>query len=153
MVYQDIKTMDFLSSDLDIIKVALKEYTCSSFKNYNFSKELNFSWDKYNALKNLSSSKNIIIQKSDKGNSAVLMNRDDHINLMETLISDAAKSQKLSVPEDNSYNFMVQEKKLVDNVLYPVYERIPLLVILKQYSLLMRQALHVCMAYQKFIKR
>ena len=81
------------------------------------------------------------------------MNRDDHINLMETLISDAAKSQKLSVPEDNSYNFMVQEKKLVDNVLYPVYERIPLLVILKQYSLLMRQALHVCMAYQKFIKR
>ena len=97
MVYRDIKTMDVLSSDLDIIKVALKEYTYSSFKKYNFLKELNLSRDEYNALKNLSSLKNIIIQKSDRGNSAVLMNRDDYINRMETLISDPAKFQILSV--------------------------------------------------------
>ena len=36
MVYQGIKTMDVPSSDLDIIKVALKEYAYSSFKNYSF---------------------------------------------------------------------------------------------------------------------
>ena len=40
IVYQDIKTMDVLSSNLDIIKLALKEYTYSSFKKYNFLKEL-----------------------------------------------------------------------------------------------------------------
>ena len=60
MVYRDIKTMDITSSDLDIIKVALKEYA------YSFLKELNLSRNEYNALKNLSSLKNIIIQKSDK---------------------------------------------------------------------------------------
>ena len=60
MVYRDIKTMDIISSDLDIIKVALKEYA------YSFLKELNLSRNEYNALKNLPSLKNIIIQKSDK---------------------------------------------------------------------------------------
>ena len=32
MVYRDIKAMDVLSSDLDIIKVALKKYAYSSFR-------------------------------------------------------------------------------------------------------------------------
>ena len=83
--------MDIPSSDLEIIKVALKEYAYSSFEKYNFLKELNLSRNEYNALKNLSSLKNIIIQKSDQGNSVVLMNCDDYINQMETLISDPAE--------------------------------------------------------------
>ena len=41
MVCQGIKTMDVPSSDLDIIKVALKEYAYSSFKKHNFLEELN----------------------------------------------------------------------------------------------------------------
>ena len=101
-----------MSSNLDIIKVALKEYAYSSFKKYNFLKKLNLSRDEYNALKNLSSLKNIIIQKSDKENSVVVMNRDDYINWMETLISDQAKFQKLLVSENKDYNFMVKEKKV-----------------------------------------
>ena len=46
------------------------------------------------------------------------MNRDDYINRMETLISsDQAKFQILLVPENKDCNFMVKEKRLVDNVL------------------------------------
>ena len=112
-----------MSSNLDIIKVALKEYAYSSFKKYNFLKKLNLSRDEYNALKNLSSLKNIIIQKSDKENSVVVMNRDDYINWMETLISDQAKFQKLLVSENKDYNFMVKEKKLVDNILDVLHEK------------------------------
>ena len=123
MVYRDIKTMDVPLSDLDIIKVALKEYACSSFKKYNFLKELNLSRDEYNALKSLSSLKNIIIQKSDKGKSVVLMNRDDYINRMETLILDPVKFKKSWVPENKDYNFMVKEKRLVDNILDTLYEK------------------------------
>ena len=112
-----------MSSNLDIIKVALKEYAYSSFKKYNFLKKLNLSRDEYNALKNLSSLKNIIIQKSDKENSVVVMNRDDYINRMETLISDQAKFQKLLVSENKNYNFMVKEKKVVDNILDTLHEK------------------------------
>ena len=63
-------------------------YAYTSFKKYNFLEELNLSRDEYNTLKNLSSLKNMTIQKSDKGNSVALMNGDDYINRMETLISD-----------------------------------------------------------------
>ena len=42
---------------------------------------------------------------------------------METLISDPAKYQKLSVPENKDYNFMVKEKRLVDNILDTLYEK------------------------------
>ena len=58
------------------------------------------SRDEYNALKNLPSLKNIIIPKSDKGNSIGLMNHDDYISRMETLRSDPAKFQKLLAPEN-----------------------------------------------------
>ena len=123
MVSRDIKTMDVPSSYLDIIKVALKEYAYSSFKKYNFLKELNLSRDEYNALKNLLSLKNFIIQRSDKGNSVVLMNRDDYINRMETLISDPAKFQKLSWTRKQGLQLYGQRKRLVDNVLETLYEK------------------------------
>ena len=67
MVYIDLKTMEVLSNDTDIIKVAFKEYVYNSFK------EFSLSGDEYNALKNLPSLKNIITQKLDKEISAVLI--------------------------------------------------------------------------------
>ena len=42
---------------------------------------------------------------------------------METLISDQAKFQKLLVSENKDYNFMVKEKKLVDNILDTLHEK------------------------------
>ena len=63
MVYRNIKTVDVPSSNFDIIKVALNEYTCSSCKKYNFFKKLNLSRDEYNDFKNLSPLKNIVIQR------------------------------------------------------------------------------------------
>ena len=56
--------------------------------------------------------KNIAIEKSGKGNSVVLMNRDDYIKEMETLMSDTAKFQKLTISESKDYNFMAKEKKI-----------------------------------------
>ena len=87
IVYTDLKMMEVPSNDLQIIKVAFKEYAYNSSKKHNFLKEFNSSRVVYNALKNLSSLKNILIQKLDKEKSAVLMNRDDYmINQMETSI-------------------------------------------------------------------
>ena len=49
--------LDVPVSDLDIIKVTLKEYAYSSFKNYSSLKELNLSNDEYDVLIRLSSLK------------------------------------------------------------------------------------------------
>ena len=123
MIYGYMKTIDVPSSDLDIIKVALIEYAYSSFKKCNFLKELNLSRAEYDTLKNQSPLKTTVIQKSDKENSVVLTNRDDCINRMETLMSNPVKFQKLLVPENKDYNFVVKEKRLVDTVLDTLYEK------------------------------
>ena len=85
--------------------------------------EPNLSRDQYNALKILKSLMNISIQKSDKIYSVVLVYSGDYINRMETLISDPAKFQKLSVPKNKDYNFMVKEKSFVDNISSTLYEK------------------------------
>ena len=100
--------MDVPSSDLDIMKVALKEYAYSSFKKYNLLQELNLSRDEYNVLKNLSSLNNIITKSQIREAVVVFMNRDAYIKQMETLISGPVKYQKLSIPENKDYNFMVK---------------------------------------------
>ena len=79
--------------------------------------------DEYNVLKNLSSLKNIIIQKSDKRNSIVLMNRDDYINRMETLyqiqsIFKNSRYQKTRI----TTTLRLNKKRLVD-VLDTLHEK------------------------------
>ena len=51
--------------------------------NYNYWSELNISKEEYLALKGFSSNKDIILQKTDKGNSVLLVNKADYIKRMK----------------------------------------------------------------------
>ena len=112
-----MKRCDLSRLKLDILKVDLKKIAYGSFKNYNFLRELNLSLDEYNALKKLSSNKDIVIQKSDKGNSVVLVNREDYLKRMQEMVDDPSKFEKVSVKEGKDYNFMKKEKSTVDQFL------------------------------------
>ena len=79
----------------------------------NIDTELILSKDEYDMLKNVTSLKNIVIQKSVKGNSAVLRNHDDYAKWMGNLIPNPAKFQKLSVPEKEDYKFIICNFKLI----------------------------------------
>ena len=61
-----------------------------SFDNYSFWNELNTSKKEYLTLKGLSSNKNIILQKADKGNSVVLVNKVDYFKRKKELWSDVS---------------------------------------------------------------
>ena len=80
-------------------------------------KELNLSKPEYDALKKLSSNEDIIIHKSDKGNSVVIVNREDYLKRMQELVDDTSKFEKVTVKHRKEYNFMVKEKKEVDSLL------------------------------------
>ena len=49
------------------------------------------------ALKGLSGNKDIILQKADKGNSVVLVNKADYTKRMKELLSDASKFKEIAV--------------------------------------------------------
>ena len=63
----------------EFIKSRLKDSTRTSFRSYNYNSEINLTKNEELALSNLSNNKNIIIQKSDKGNSVVLLYKDKYL--------------------------------------------------------------------------
>ena len=53
--------------------------------NYNYWSELNISKEEYLPLKVLSSNKDIILQKAEKGNKVLLVHEADHIKRMKNV--------------------------------------------------------------------
>ena len=72
LFYRDILNLEILSNeDLDFVKTKTKETALSSFRQYNKKPQQNLSKEELTTLTNLSKNKDIVIQKSSKGNSVV----------------------------------------------------------------------------------
>ena len=77
----------------------------------------NLSKEEFTALQNLSKNKDLIIQKSDKGNSVVIVQRQDYLEKMSDILSDQKKFSKVSLKDDTISNFAINQEKHVDKVL------------------------------------
>ena len=101
-----MRNLEILSNeDLDFVKTKTKETALSSFR-----RELT-------ALTNLIKNNDIVIQKSDKGNSAVIVDKDTYIKRMENLLSDQRKSEKGTLKNDAFLNFVINQEKRIDTIL------------------------------------
>ena len=92
----------FLNGDPRILQTRLKDIALNSFQNYlnpnnSASKLSALPRPEFHAIKSLSKLKDIIIQKSDKGNSVVIMDKVDYIRKMDEILKDTSKFQ-LFVP-------------------------------------------------------
>ena len=77
LFYRNIDNLKILSGDnLDYIKTKIKDLALTSFRNYNANIPQHLSNEEFEALKNLSANCNLIIQKVDKGNSVVSVEKD-----------------------------------------------------------------------------
>ena len=63
------------------------------------------------ALNNPSNNKNIIIQKSDKGNSVVLLDKDKYLEGMSRILSNSAKFEMLQFDHDKELNYILNLQK------------------------------------------
>ena len=59
--------------------------------------------------------KDIALQKSDKGESVVLVDKADHLNKMESLPNGVNKFKKINLKNDVFLNFAGNQEKQVDN--------------------------------------
>ena len=73
----------------------------------------NFWDEEFKALQNLSKNTNLVIQKSAKGNSAVILDKDVYIKHMESLLSDKANFEKVD-NKKGLLNFTVNHEKLIN---------------------------------------
>ena len=82
---------------------------------FNFWNELNISKEEFLALKGLSSNKDVILQKTDKGNSVVLVNKANYTKRMKELLSDVSKFEQITVEPGKEINLLLQhEGKLIE---------------------------------------
>ena len=86
-----------------------------SFDNYNFCNELNISKKEYLILNSLSCNKNILLQKADKGNSVVLVNKAEYIKRIKELLLDVSKFKEIANEPVKKINLLLQHKgKLIE---------------------------------------
>ena len=105
------------NEDLDFVKSRTKEAALSSYRSYNNNTPQHLSKEEFLALQNLRKNKNIVIQKSDKGNSIVVVDKADYLDKMENLLNDTRKLEKNNLKNDGVLHFAVNQEKRVDKIL------------------------------------
>ena len=123
LLYKNVRNCDISQYRMDLLKVDLKKIAYSSFSKYNFLRELNISLPEYEILKKLSAREDLVIHKSDKGNSVVIVNRTDYLQRMQEMVDDTSKFEKVEVKSGKDCNFMLNRKKDVDNFLSELVEK------------------------------
>ena len=108
------------NEDKEFIKSRLKDSAFTSFRSYNYNSEINLTKIEQLILNNLSNNKNIIIQKFDKGNNVVLLDKDKY--LKETAISDHLLNCDCVInfndfiilsKDSNNFNLLIKESLLI----------------------------------------
>ena len=85
------------NSDLDFVETKIKDAALSPFRFYNANVPQNLSDEELEALDRLSKNKNLLVQKTDKGNSVVLVGRDVYTKHMENILKDNNKFEKVDI--------------------------------------------------------
>ena len=75
LLFRAINKHEMLNEEKEFIKTRLKDSAFTSFQSYRYTSEINLTKNERLTSKNLSNNKNIIIQKSDKGSSVVLLDK------------------------------------------------------------------------------
>ena len=77
LFYRNNRNLEVLfNEDLDFVKTKTKKTALYSFRQYNKCPQQNLSKEELGALASLSKNKDIVIQKSDKGNSVVIADKE-----------------------------------------------------------------------------
>ena len=61
--------------------------------------------------------KGLIIEKSDKGNSVIIVNKQNYIKKMDNILNNQKKFTLVNLKDDTLLNFAVNQEKHVDKVL------------------------------------
>ncbi len=105
MLYRSVSGLPIFSGDRRLLKTRLKDIALSSFHGYNSCPAPQvLTRAESVALKELQSVPNLVIQKSDKGNSVVLLDQPQYVEKMNQILSDGTKFQEIPVEPGKDLN-------------------------------------------------
>ena len=101
----------------DPINAIMKAAACDCLRSYDPKLEQNLPADEVEALKSLLADDDIIVQKSDKGNSVVIMNKLEYIERMHELLADTTKFRSHNIKGEKDYNYIINQELRITGVL------------------------------------
>ena len=119
LFYKSIYELDSISNkNLDFVITKIKDAALISFRNYtgNLNLPRNVSDEEFKELQNLSKYTNFVIQKSDKGCSVVILDKDVFIKHIQSLLSNNTKFENVDT-EKGLLNFTVNHEKRINEYL------------------------------------
>ena len=90
--------------------------------NDNCKYENNLSSEELSSLKTVTRNKNVVIQKADKGNTVVIIDKEKYIQGVKNVISDSSKFIPLNIPPENHINYILNIEKKFWNLFNNFYE-------------------------------
>ena len=112
LLFRDIKSSDLSVPQIKAVKSKILDTFDSSDNNKINS---NLSKEELKALHKLRKQKHLVIQKTDKGNTVVITEKNAYINIMKEIISDTNKFEQIIIEEDKQTNFPLKnERKAID---------------------------------------
>ena len=106
--------------EMEHFRLDLANIAYSSLKFYNRKKKKleNITEEEHNALNQLLSLDDIIIQKADKGNVIVVLDRSTYIDKMENILSDVSKFTPITFEEENGdLKYILEKEKEIKDFL------------------------------------
>ena len=124
LLFRDIKTNCLTTSQSSSIKSKLLD---TAFTSYNVFERIrpvgNLNEAELNALENLTKNKNLVIQKADKGNTVVIINKNDYKTKIKNILSDSTKFKKLEFGDNKQLTFLINSEKKLKDIIKPLYQK------------------------------
>ena len=100
LLFRDIKQEDLCIENMSLIKPRLLDTALTSYQNFSSERNPpeNLTHSEFKALKYLSKNKNIVIQKADKDNTVMILEKCSYISAIEEILNDNSKFSKLNIP-------------------------------------------------------
>ena len=117
LLFRDIDLLDIPRTDRDFIQGRLRDCAFTSYRDVDKNIDRNLSKEEHFALNTLVKNKDLIIQKADKGNTVVILNKKDYNLKMKKILSDTSKFQKLSIDQNKVLNHIVNMENRIVSVL------------------------------------
>ena len=120
LLYRDFHTLDKKEEEIVFARNELRQIAFPSFKTYNKKEHKfeNISKAEHKAFSELLDLKNIIIQKADKGNVIVIIDKNTYITKMNSILDDDTKFRKVTFKKKNKeLNYLLDKQEEIVTLL------------------------------------
>ena len=133
LLFRDIKREGLCNKDMSVIKARLLDTALTSYQNFSRGQEPpeNLTSSEFKALKHLLKNKDIVIQKADKGNTVVILDKCSYISAIEEILNDKSKFSKLDIAKEINHVVnlekritselkLLKDKEIIDKSTYKI---------------------------------